>query len=99
VQLNSSFWFARTTGTVATIDYRWEDIRKKIGELRGTLMPSIDRSLRRRLSRNPNIATKTQTLQPGDSTSEDTVFKPGLEIVRFYTKLNFTDSAIRFYVK
>ncbi len=61
------------------MDYGYED-RKKLASQVATLM-TLDRSWLP-LSKTPIIALNKRTVQPGDA-FEDTVFKPGFEIVKF----------------
>ncbi len=60
------------------------EYRKQIGELRGDI--GTITYVYRLLSETPIITHKKQTVQPGNE-FEDNAFRPGYEIVKFWTRL------------
>jgi hypothetical protein len=78
----STFGFVESM--IWRIDYRCED-RRKSGELRvgiGAIRLVLTISFKKPRSSPP----KKRTVQPGDA-FEDTLFKPGFEVVKFQNRL------------
>jgi hypothetical protein len=72
----------RSPSTFSTIDYRGED-REKVCGLRYDI--GAITSLDYLFQKIPIIILNKRIVQPGDA-FEDTSFKPGLKIVKFYTR-------------